>query len=570
MRAIHTSDQVRAAERAAGEELTSGRLMAKAAAGLAKEVRAELRLMGKKPSRSRLLLLVGPGDNGGDGLLAGADLARQGATVTAWAAGERIHAAGAEALRQAGGAVVEFETAQQELDRADLVIDAVFGIGARPGLPPLVAWFARYCDRWGPPVVSADLPSGLVADLPGGDQPSFQASRTVVFGAWKPCHVLRPALERCGRLRLIDLGLTPPPARLAQIERADLVDHWPRPGVTADKYARGVVAVDTGSPAYPGAAVLGVLGAVQAGAGLVKYVGPCRQAVSAAAPNVVCPPPGPAPRPAGRTSRAGWAPQGRRLGDRLPGVGRVGAGRADGERSGGGRVGADRFGDDHIDGDRPWDDFISGERPGGDLADGLPDDGRHGGKAGPAPVRADAWLIGSGWGKRADGPRRLAQVLDLGLPTVVDAEAIDCFARWLQAGHETASDQVLLTPHAGELARLLGTTRGEVEADPLAAARAASRRSGATVLLKGATGYVASPNEWVHLCLPGPAWTAQGGSGDVLAGIAAALLAAGQPPDQAGWLAGSVQALAAARHPGPHPPQELARRLPETIAALLK
>ncbi|MDR1266328.1 MAG: bifunctional ADP-dependent NAD(P)H-hydrate dehydratase/NAD(P)H-hydrate epimerase, partial [Propionibacteriaceae bacterium] len=128
MRPIHTSDQVRAAERAAGEELTSGRLMAKAAAGLAKEVRAELRLMGKKTSRSRLLLLVGPGDNGGDGLHAGAELARRGATVMAWAAGERVHAAGAEALRQAGGRVVEFEAAQQELDRADLVIDAVFGL----------------------------------------------------------------------------------------------------------------------------------------------------------------------------------------------------------------------------------------------------------------------------------------------------------------------------------------------------------------------------------------------------------------------------------------------------------
>jgi hydroxyethylthiazole kinase-like uncharacterized protein yjeF len=354
-------------------------------------------------------------------------------------------------------------------------------------------------------VVSADLPSGLVADLPGGDQPSFQASRTVVFGAWKPCHVLRPARERCGRLRLIDLGLTPPPAGLAQIERADLVQGWPRPAVMADKYARGVVAVDTGSPAYPGAAVLGVLGAIHAGAGLVKYLGPGRQAVSAAAPNVVCPPPGPGPRPPGRTARAGWA---------------------------------------------------SGRRRRDDWA---------------APVRADAWLIGSGWGRRADGPRRLAQVLDLGLPTVIDAEAIACFGRWCQAGHQPASGTVLLTPHAGELARLLQITRAEVEADPLSAARAASRRTGTTVLLKGASQYVVpSAESMVYLCLPGPAWTAQGGSGDVLAGIAAALLAAGRPPDQAGWLAGSVQALTAARHPGPHPPQELARRLPGIIAALLE
>ncbi|MDR1806607.1 MAG: NAD(P)H-hydrate dehydratase [Propionibacteriaceae bacterium] len=266
------------------------------------------------------------------------------------------------------------------------------------------------------------------------------------------------------------VAVTPP--YLSELELSDLASRWPRPTSTSDKYSRGVVAIDTGSAAYPGAAVLGALGAVYSGAGYVKYVGPARAEVRAALPNVVCP---------------------------------------------------------------------SADSP-------LP--------------RADAWLLGSGWGDRPDAATHVAAILAQGRPTVVDAEAIQCVTSATPA-------PVLLTPHSGELARLLGVPRDAVAADPVAAVQAACRRTGATILLKGATQYVATPGDAVtYLCFPGPAWTAQAGSGDVLAGIAATLLAAGLPPRDAALLAGSIQALTAARHPGPYPPQDLARFLPSAIASL--
>ena len=99
--------------------------------------------------------------------------------------------------------------------------------------------------------------------------------------------------------------------------------------------------------------------------------------------------------------------------------------------------------------------------------------------------------------------------------------------------------------------------------------RAGSEKTGATVLLKGASQLVATPDDsQIRIALPGPAWTGQAGSGDVLGGICATLLAAGLRAKVAALLAASVQALTASRHPGPVPPQQLAEHLPETIAHL--
>lgn len=180
-----------------------------------------------------------------------------------------------------------------------------------------------------------------------------------------------------------------------------------------------------------------------------------------------------------------------------------------------------------------------------------------------APGRVQAHLVGSGWGARRDGRTILESVLATGLPTVVDADAIAL------ASGTPLSPRVLLTPHAGELAGLLGVSRALVEADPVGSARTASAATGAVVLLKGATQYVAEPSGRVTLAVPGPAWTAQAGSGDVLAGICGALLAAGLPAREAALAGASIQALTAAAHPGPRPPQELARLLPGVVAGLV-
>lgn len=122
-----------------------------------------------------------------------------------------------------------------------------------------------------------------------------------------------------------------------------------------------------------------------------------------------------------------------------------------------------------------------------------------------------------------------------------------------------------MTPHAGELARLLDVERREVEEDPVAHALEAARRTGAAVLLKGGVQYAATPKGLVSRAVQGPAWTAQAGSGDVLAGICGTLLAAGLPAERAAVLAASLQAIVAARFPGPHPPDRLAARFPGVL-----
>ena len=184
----------------------------------------------------------------------------------------------------------------------------------------------------------------------------------------------------------------------------------------------------------------------------------------------------------------------------------------------------------------------------------------------PSVVLADgqvqAVVAGSGWGALADAAARFQAALERRVPLVIDADALRLLPADLPA-------ETLLTPHAGELARLLGVERGEIEADPVAAAVLAAGRFKVTVLLKGPVQPVASPDGSVRLALPGPAWTAQAGSGDVLAGACGTLLAAGLPARRAGLMAASLQALTASRFPGPYPPDVQASRFPEVVWGLL-
>lgn len=460
---IHTAAQVRAADAAQLAVLPDGELMQRAARGLAEAVREELG--GRTAS---VLLLVGPGNNGGDALYAGAMLVEAGIEVSAWRASISYHPGGWASFVSAGGAEVDTDEARSLLGTVGVVVDGVYGVGARAGLPAVVAAMARTCREVGAHVVAVDMPSGLEADSCEVPPDAFAATRTVTFGTYKRCQFLEPARSRCGEVTLVDIGLEPHRAEVVAWQRKDVAAAWPWPDATSDKYARGVAGLDTGSQDYPGAGVLSALGAVYAGAGMVRCLGPqaVRDAVTQVLPNVV---------------------------------------RADG--------------------------------------------------------RVQAWLAGSGWGDRPG--ERLDELLIAGLPLVIDADGLRHLPKRLDR------PGVLLTPHAGELARLLGGLRPDVEADPITAVRAAVERYGATVLLKGATQYVASPDDdRVHLAVPGPAWTAQAGSGDVLAGICVTLLAAGLDPVTAAVCGASIQAMAAAANPGPYPPQDLARFLPATIADL--
>jgi len=182
--------------------------------------------------------------------------------------------------------------------------------------------------------------------------------------------------------------------------------------------------------------------------------------------------------------------------------------------------------------------------------------------------RVNAWVLGCGWDDGELGADRLASRLNDGLPCVIDAGALNLIDQALVLlGWTALPSGCLLTPHAGELARLLGIERADVIRGPVGFASQASQRFQAAVLLKGGVQYAVA-GETALRAHGGPAWTAQAGSGDVLAGVAGTLLAAGLEAVKAGAMAASLQALTAERHPGPWAPDQLADWFPEVIGAL--
>src|SRR5579859_7685661 len=194
--------------------------------------------------------------------------------------------------------------------------------------------------------------------------------------------------------------------------------------------------------------------------------------------------------------------------------------------------------------------------------------------------RVQAWVAGPGMGTGPDAVARRAAVLATDLPALVDADGLTILSQHQDLLPRRAP--TLITPHAGELGRLLGTDPAAVEARRLDHARQAAERLGLTVLLKGSTTVIASPGVTTVLVNPtGTSWLATAGTGDVLSGLAGALLAQGLEPAQAGlaaaYLHGLAARLAAAPHgrdgslaPGEAPigASDVVRALPEAFRSL--
>ncbi|MGF1426388.1 NAD(P)H-hydrate dehydratase [Kitasatospora sp. LaBMicrA B282] len=467
MRLAHTVDQVRAAE----AELAGQPLMERAAAGLAA---ACARLLVRRRGRvygSRVLVLAGSGDNGGDALLAAARLARRGAAVDAvLLSPERAHPGGVAAVRAAGGRLLtDPETGTAAFRRADLILDGIVGIGGRGGLRPAAEPYAR-APRTGL-LVAVDLPSGVDADTGEVAGQALRADVTVTFGTHKPGLLIDPGAGYAGVVQLVPIGLRPPAAPVEALQHADLAALLPVPGTESDKYRRGVLGVLAGSERYPGAALLAVAGALHGGAGAVRYQGRPAEEVVRRHPEVL-------------------------------------------------------------------------------LTTG----------------RVQAWVVGPGSGD--DTPEALDDALASEVPVLVDADGLTELARRGPAALAGRTAPTLLTPHAGEAARLLGdgTTADRVAAARLRHARELAARYGATVLLKGSTTVVARPDGTARVNPTGTAWLATAGSGDVLAGLAGALLAAGLPPfdaaPAAAYLHGLAGRLAAGAPGAPITAQEVAAALP--------
>ncbi|NNG97117.1 NAD(P)H-hydrate dehydratase [Gordonia araii NBRC 100433] len=478
--------------------------MGRAAHGLASAILNDLRASGGVYGR-RAGLIVGSGDNGGDALYAGAILARRGVAVSALLlAPERAHHGGLAAFRAARGRVVRgFETTSGPLD---VVVDGVVGIGGNGPLRPdaASAFAAAAADSPDARVVAVDLPSGVDADTGVVHDPAVRADLTVTFGVPRRAHVL--AAPQCGRIVVVDIGLDEVPddagvTTLASLSDAEVGARWPIPGPTDDKYRQGVVGIVAGSAAYPGAALLCTGAAVAATSGMTRYAGPAASAVVARYPEVV-------------------------VADEPGPVAGSGASGTDVAVAGSGASGTDVA--------------VAGSAA-----------------SGPAVTvagKVQAWVVGPGFGTGEAALARLRTVLAADVPVLVDADGITLLARHRDL-LAARSAPTLLTPHAGEFARLTGEP---LAADRVGAVAACAADLGATVLLKGRATLIASPpgdvdGGAVLVNEAGSSWAATAGSGDALSGIVGALLATGLRPALAaamGARAHSVAAHIAAGSPG--------------------
>ena len=554
------------------------------------------------PAHAPVILLVGPGNNGGDALVAGRILRRAGLAV--WAAGmpgldttppeaEDARAAW-EAWRADGQVIHGFEQVadwlwpdgdapDDEQDDGDgdvppaepaLIIDGLFGIGLVRPLAGRVAELVRLVNRARVPVLAIDVPSGLDADrgAPVGDAeaPVMQARQTVTMIADKPGLHTGAGLRHAGRVWVAPLSDLPLEAELDVLEAADgPADAGEWHGVPTEAEAEmdpdhghdvddsGMDAADADAPcpadedSFPHD-LPGVLLTAPLAAALLPAR--ARDAHKGNGGDVLV--------VGGRLGMAGAA--------RLAAQGAAGAGA--------GRVwiavepetcsrteatkesGSLRPEDDAEDkqalvadaGARDADASVAAPKDEADDEADAPQDAS--GKARQPvdplhpeimrfvwdadvglPGAAPVLVVGCGLGQDETAQQWLEHALFSQAPLVIDADALGLLTEAPEA------PCCILTPHPLEAARLLGVSVADIQADRPACARALAARFGAVAVLKGAGTVVAAPDGRLAINTSGHPVLATAGTGDVLAGTIAALLAgllrAGCPPDEAAWQA---------------------------------
>lgn len=415
-------------------------LMERAGAALAAEIRHLL------PNNAPLLIVAGPGNNGGDGLVAARLLKQAGIPPTVVFAGDagrlpRDARAAFDAWQAVGGDVLT--------DMPDtpwgLAVDALFGIGLTRPVEGRPAALIDRINALPCPVLAVDIPSGLCADTGRVLGRAVRASRTLSFIAAKPGLYTLDGPDHCGRVQVDSLGIAIPEPE-GQLIDPGLFLPWlkPRPR-NSHKGSFGSAAVLGGAPGMAGAALLAGRAALLLGAGRV-YVGMLeRLAVDPLQPELMLRPP----------------------------------------------------------------------------AEAL--------------SLATAAAIGPGLGQSDAARDLLRAAIDRPVPLVVDADALN-----LLAAHPVLLNKLcrreaatLLTPHPAEAARLLGTATETVQADRIAAAQELAHRACAFVALKGCGTVIAHPDRTWLVNATGNPGLASAGSGDVLTGIALALLAQRWPTEAA-------------------------------------
>ncbi|MEJ6013465.1 NAD(P)H-hydrate epimerase [Corynebacterium sp. H127] len=268
---LYSPEQIRAAEAPLVAQLGE-KLMRRAAFAVSIRAARMLKSICGQVSGSRVLVLAGTGNNGGDALYAAAELEKRGVVIEVWQLGERIH--------PALGAI-KHPRLVCGISNPDLIIDGILGIGSRGALRGVAAEAAERARAH--PVLAVDIPSGIDPMTGESLGASISARCTVTFGGLKPAHIL--GWEHCGQVVLEPLGIDQYLPRPWGYSAG--MEAWPMPGPSDHKYTLGVVGIHAGSEQYPGAAVLCTTAAARASSSMVRYVGPCTSHVLQAQPEVV-------------------------------------------------------------------------------------------------------------------------------------------------------------------------------------------------------------------------------------------------------------------------------------------
>jgi len=526
MKVFSVAEMVAVEKAADAAGISYDQMMESAGRGVAEAIESRRSMPG-----TRVLVLVGPGNNGGDGLVAGRYLAKVGVNVTFYLYRprdrERDHN---YALIQKMGLTVvdarsdrDFGALRAELHNADIVIDALLGTGviraiggelaglmeqvkrsiarrsaaegrafrnlvsiAQIGNGPGITRLLSLTDDTSEPnrsitpppfVVAVDCPSGLNCDTGELDPLAIPAHMTVTFAGPKRGHFRFPGAAACGELVVADIGVPPDLPQQAQVRVAlttagyarDLLPPRPADG---HKGTFGTVIIASGSSRYWGAPVLAARASYRIGAGLVALVVPesIRPTTAAQLPEATYPP------------------------------------------------------------------VLDQDVLGSYSARWMRQE-----------VKAEAMLIGPGIG---DAHEFLTALLGTEggtsplPPMVVDADGLNILAGkddW----HHKLPPRTILTPHPGEMARLMGISLADLKGqDRVAVAQEQSARWGHVVLLKGAYTVIAEPDGSTHILPFAKSILSTAGSGDVLAGTIAGLIAQGLATFEAAVLGGYLHAAA--------------------------
>jgi ADP-dependent NAD(P)H-hydrate dehydratase / NAD(P)H-hydrate epimerase len=505
-----TVAEMRAIEQEADANgLTYAKMMENAGRGLAEEIE----VLSYSTDGREVLALVGPGNNGGDALVALAHLAADDWQTRAYLVRrDPRNDPLVERLQKAGGEIVlaaedsNFERLSAFVGSVDVVVDGVLGTGVSLPLKPEIGNALEAVNRavaalaWPPYVVAVDCPSGVDCDSGESAPETIPASLTVCMAAVKRGLLNFPAFDLAGELRVVEIGLGKEKGWQAiRHEVADdemVADILPDRPSDAHKGTFGTALIVAGSLNYPGAALLAGKAAYRSGAGLVQMAVPAPvQAMMASS-----------------LPEATWSLMPHEMGAIAPGATDV-------------------------------------------LTKSF--------------ERATALLLGPGLGTEETtvkfveslfkGKTSAKKTAGIGFvhksseskedslasmpPLVVDADGLRLLAK-IEKWHELLPATAVLTPHPGEMAALTGLEKDEIQQDRLGLALKYAAEWGHVVVLKGAFTVIAAPDGRATLIPVAHPALARAGSGDVLAGLAAGLRAQGLEAYEAALAAAWIHAQA--------------------------